>query len=173
MSIEVVPMTVKEAKRRVKQWHRKLEDMTGGMFAAGISEGGELRGVAVAGNGARVWNAQGKLVISRVAVEEREDGKGVRNGCSRLYAALSRAAEALGWREVWTYTLPSEPGSSLVGAGFENMGLTKPDANWGRRGRPRDPAKLQGEKVRWRKVLRPERKAEERRKRATIRGTTP
>ena len=162
MSLSVVPCTVREAKRRVKQWHRKLEDIQGGLFAAGVEDDGELCGVAVAGNPARVWQIEAKLVISRVAVEEQEDGKGVRNGCSRLYAALSRAAEALGYREVWTYTLPSEPGSSLRGTGFECMGLSDTNANHGRVGRPRKTAKLQGPKLRWRRVLRPERKAERR-----------
>lgn len=160
--IEIVPMTVREAKRLVKRWHRKLPDIQGGMFAAGLSHDGELRGVAVAANPARVWQGTGRLVISRVAVEEQDDGKGVRNGCSRLYAALSRAAEALGWREVWTYTLPAEPGSSLLGAGFERMGMTDPDANHSREARPRKPPVVDGAKQRWRKVLRPERKSERR-----------
>src|SRR5689334_22377951 len=130
-------MTVREAKRRVKQWHRKLEDIQGGMFAAGVAVGGELRGVAVAGNPARVWQGTGRLVISRVAVQEETP-----NACSRLYAALARAAEALGWREVWTYTLPSEPGSSLRGAGFEQVGLTDENANHSRSSRPRKPPVL-------------------------------
>jgi len=155
-------MTVREAKRRVKQWHRKLEDIQGGMFAAGVAVNGELRGVAVAGNGPRVWNDTGRLVISRVAVEEQDDGKGTPNACSRLYAALARAAEALGWREVWTYTLPSEPGSSTKGAGFERIGLTDENADHSRKSRPRKPPVLKGPKVRWRKILRPERKSETR-----------
>lgn len=161
VSLRIVPMTVKEARRLVKQWHRKLEDIQGGLFAAGLEVDGELRGVAVAGNPARVWQGTGRLVISRVAVED-----GVPNGCSRLYAAIARAAEALGWREIWTYTTPQEPGSSVLGAGFENMGLSDDNADHSRVSRPRRAPRLKGPKVRWRKVLRTERKQEQRDRRA-------
>jgi hypothetical protein len=156
VSLRVVPMTVKEAKRRVKQWHRKLEDIQGGLFCAGVEVDGELRGVAVAGNPSRVWQGQAKLVISRVATD------GVKNGCSRLYAALSRAAEELGYREVWTYTVPGESGASPKGAGFEYMGLSDANANHSRPSRKRRPPKVTGPKHRWRKALRPDWKADER-----------
>ena len=117
--------TVREARRIVKRWHRHLPDIQGGLFAAKlVDDAGAVVGCALAGNGPRVWQGTGRLVISRVAVVE-----GTRNGCSMLYGALVRAARALGWREVWTYTLPEEPGTSLKAAGFQDMGLTD---GWGR-----------------------------------------
>ena len=40
--------------------------------------------------------------------------EGVKNGCSMLYGAAWRAARALGYRRLGTYTLQTEPGTSLV-----------------------------------------------------------
>ncbi len=40
------------------------------------------------------------------------------------YNALARAAQALGYSEAWTYTLPGEDGRSVKAAGFVDRGLT-------------------------------------------------
>lgn len=144
----IAPCTVKAAKKIVKEWHRHLPDLQGGLFAAMcVDPAGECVGVAVAGNPARVWQKQAKLVISRVATA------GYENACSMLYGALCRAAKALGYREVWTYTMPHEPGTSLRAAGFEDMGLTDQDADWDRPSRSRKPPKVEGPKRRWRRKL--------------------
>jgi hypothetical protein len=144
--LEIKPITVKAARKQVKQWHRHLEDVQGGLFAASVHADGELAGVAVAGNPARVWQGTARLVISRVATNE------TKNACSMLYGAICRAAKALGWREAWTYTLPHEPGTSLLAAGFEDMGMSK-GGEHSRAKRPRNPAKQPGPKRRWRRLL--------------------
>lgn len=142
----VVPVTVKQAKRLVKQWHRHLDRVSVGLFAAGLTYDGELRGVAIAAQPPRVWQGTGRIVISRVAVVE------VPNGCSKLYGAICSAAQTLGWLEAWTYTLAHEPGTSLRAAGFEDMGLTEwKGAGPNRRGIARAHA---GPKRRWRRILR-------------------
>lgn len=142
----MVPITVKQALRYVKQWHRHLPNLQGGLFAAAISNGSEIVGVGIAGNPAREWQGSGRVVITRVAVHETP------NGCSMIYGALSRAAKALGYREVWTYTLPEEPGTSLRAAGFEDMGLTKGE-EYDRPSRSRKPAVRPDPKRRWRRRL--------------------
>ena len=43
---------------------------------------------------------------------------GTHNCCSMLYGACRRAATALGYRRIVTYTLPSEGGASLRAAGY-------------------------------------------------------
>lgn len=146
MRLAIVPMTVKAARRAVKQWHRHLPDVQGGLFAAGVAIDDELRGVAIAGNPARVWQGQAKLVISRCATDE------TRNACSMLYGAICRAAAALGYREVWTYTLPEEPGTSLLAAGFEDMGLSG-GGEHDRPSRRRRSAVRPEPKRRWRRIL--------------------
>ncbi len=143
----VAPCTVKAAKKKVSEWHRHLPDIQGGLFAAQIVDSaGNCLGVGLAGNPSRVWQKEAKLVISRVATQGHE------NACSALYGALCRAAKALGYREVWTYTLPEEPGTSLRAAGFMDMGLTA-GGEHSRESRPRKPAVRPEPKRRWRRVL--------------------
>lgn len=133
---------MKAALRKVREWHRHLPELQGGLFAAACEVDGECVGVAVAGNPSRVWQGSGKLVITRVATT------GYENACSMLYGALSRAAKALGYREVWTYTLPDEPGTSLRAAGFIDMGLTD-GGEHSRPSRYRKPAVRSEPKRRW------------------------
>jgi hypothetical protein len=142
------PITVKAATAWVRQSHRHLPDVQGGLFAVAIKSGDELRGVAIAGNPSRVWQGTGRIVISRVSTD------GAENGCSMLYGAICRAAKALGYREAWTYTLPDEPGTSLRAAGFIDMGLTK-GGEWSRPSRARSPAIRPEKKRRWMRPLAP------------------
>lgn len=147
MSIQIAPCTVKKAIAQVKAWHRHLPELQGGLFAAQcVDAGGVCVGVAVAGNPPREWQGQAKLVITRVATT------GYENACSALYGALCRAAKALGYREVWTYTLPEEPGTSLRAAGFIDKGLTR-GGEWNTPSRRRKPAARPDRKRRWMRIL--------------------
>ena len=142
-SCTIAPCTVKAALKMVRQWHRHLPYVQGGLFAARcLDEAGSCVGVAVAGNPSRVWQEQAKIVISRVATT------GYDNACSALYGSLCRAAKALGYREAWTYTLPGEPGTSLRAAGFIDMGLTS-GGEHDRPSRRRKPAVCSDPKRRW------------------------
>ena len=79
---------------------------------------------------------------------------GTPNACSMLYAAARKAAKALGYTAIYTYTLPEEGGASLRAAGFR---LDKEDAGgsaamWhSRPGRTAEPVgdDLVGGKWRW------------------------
>lgn len=148
--LTIEPITVKAARKLIAQWHRHLPKLQGGLFATSVAMQGSVVGVAVAGNPPRVWQGTGRIVISRVATLEN------RNACSKLYGAICRAAEALGYREAWTYTLPEEPGESLRGAGFEDMGLSK-GGEHDRPSRKRAPAVRPDRKRRWRRILQPNR----------------
>lgn len=146
--MKIAPCTVKAATKKVAEWHRHLPDIQGGLFAAQCIDigTGACVGVAIAGNPSRVWQGQAKLVIQRVATQGHE------NACSMLYGALCRAAKALGYLEVWTYTLPDEPGTSLRAAGFQDMGLTD-GGEWSRPSRARAPAVRPERKRRWMRTL--------------------
>ena len=146
--LEIRAITVKEARRIVKQWHRHVPDVQGGLFACAVAVQSCVVGVAIAGNPPRVWQGTGRLVISRVATCEHK------NACSKLYGAICRAAESLGYYEAWTYTLAEESGESLRAAGFEDMGLTKSE-EWDRPSRRRNPAKRPDRKRRWLRILAP------------------
>lgn len=141
--MKLAPCTVKAALKQVREWHRHLPELQGGLFAAQcIDDDGNCLGVAVAGNPAQEWQGTGRIVISRVATS------GAENACSMLYGALCRAAKALGYSEVWTYTLPTEPGTSLRAAGFIDMGMSD-GGEHSRKSRLRKPAKHPEPKRRW------------------------
>jgi hypothetical protein len=145
--VKLAPCTIKAAKKLVLGWHRHLPKFQGALFAVSvIDDDGKCVGVGVFGNPCMVWQGTGRGVITRCATA------GAENACSMIYGALSRAAKALGYREVWTYTLPHEPGTSLRAAGFMDMGLTD-GGEHDRASRRRKPAVNSEPKRRWLRQL--------------------
>lgn len=106
--MRIVPIYQKDAKRFVSQHHRHnpLPSITS-VFNVGLADdSGVLVGVAMVGMPKARMLCDGRtLEVTRVAVAE-----GTKNGNSMLYGACSRAAAALGWRRLVTYTLPDEGG---------------------------------------------------------------
>lgn len=141
--LELTPITLREARAYVAENHRHHRAPQGGIFAIAVAEGELVRGVAIVGRpvarkASDGWTAE----VTRVCTD------GARNGCSMLYRACWRAARGMGYRKLITYTLPSEGGSSLRGAGFSVVGETS-GGRWQRNDRPRvDDHPLQP-KLRW------------------------
>jgi hypothetical protein len=114
--LDVRPVTLTEARRFVGELHRHNLPPVGWLFGCGIEDDtGQLRGVVTAGRPvARAFDDDGRTVeVTRTCTD------GVENGNSMLYGAIWRAAKALGYRRGYTYTLASEPGTSLLAAGWE------------------------------------------------------
>ena len=89
-------------------------------------------GVAIVGRPvARMLDNGWVLEVNRCCTD------GTRNACSALYGAAWRAARALGYRRLITYTLPSEGGASLRGAGWRVVGQTTNVNGWSCPSRPR------------------------------------
>ena len=83
------------------------------------------------------------LEVNRCATD------GARNACSMLYGAAWRAAQALGYVRVVTYTLTSEGGFSLRAVGWKPAPTTTEGRGWDCASRPRiDTHPLQA-KLRW------------------------
>jgi hypothetical protein len=61
---------------------------------------------------------------------------GHKNAASMLYGAAWRVAAGLGYKRLITYTLRSEPGTSLRAAGWREVGPAG-GRSWDRPGRPR------------------------------------
>ena len=143
MILEVTPINFGEANEFVRLMHRHHKPVQGAKFCLAVSEGSIVRGVAIVGRPvARGLEDGWTLEVNRCATD------GARNACSMLYRAAWRAASALGYRRLITYTLPEEGGASLRGAGFACVGL-RGGGSWSRASRPRvDTAPLQG-KLRW------------------------
>ena len=142
--LTVVPCTLAEANAFVVQHHRHHGPVVGHKFSLAVAdESGEVRGVAIVGRPvARMLHDGWTLEVTRVATD------GTHNACSALYGAARRAAFALGYRRIGTYTLASESGSSLRGAGWHVVGESG-GGSWSRKNRPRvDKHPTQG-KFRW------------------------
>ena len=120
MGLQLVPVRLSHAKRCVEAYHRHHKAPVGALFAVGVEECGEVRGVAIAGRPVnRVLDDGWTVEVTRVAVRP-----GTKNGCSILYGACRRAAFAMGYRRMVTYTLASEPGTSLRAAGWTRKAMT-------------------------------------------------
>lgn len=142
--LAIVPVSITDAQEWVHRHHRHHDPPESGLFALAVAIGDEIKGVAIVGRPvARALQDGWTAEVTRVAVVE-----GVPNGCSMLYAAAWRAARALGWRKLITYTLVSEPGTSLKAAGWKVVGQVK-GRSWDTPSRPRiDKAPLD-DKTRW------------------------
>lgn len=94
--------------------HRHNRRPKGAIFFVGVAdELDQLRGVAVVGRPvARELDDGLTLEVTRCCTD------GARNAASMLYGRALRIARLLGYRRVFTYTLQSEPGSSVRAAGF-------------------------------------------------------
>lgn len=143
----IVPVTMQDAREWVDRHHRHHRAPEGGLFALAVAVGEEIKGVAIVGRPvARALQDGWTAEVTRVAVVE-----GVPNGCSKLYAASWRAARALDWRKLITYTLASEPGTSLRAAGWRVVGQVR-GRSWDTPSRPRIDSHPLDDKVRWETV---------------------
>ena len=116
--LTVIPCALSDANAFVKQHHRHHHAVPGHKFSLAVcDEEGTIRGVAIVGRPvARGLDNGWTLEVNRVATD------GCANACSALYGAARRATFALGYRKLVTYTLPSEGGASLRGAGWKCLG---------------------------------------------------
>ena len=142
--LEIVPMSLKDARKWVDETHRHHRAPVGGLFAIGLARDAEIVGAAIIGRpvsrgGQDGWTAE----VTRLAVLED-----VKNGCSKLYGASWRAARAMGYRKLITYTLSAEPGTSLIAAGWKIVGEVK-GRSWNAPSRPRIDQNPIQDKFRW------------------------
>lgn len=120
-------------------------------FSVGVATAdGILRGVAIVGNPSAPALQDGILAEIRRCCTD-----GTRNACSMLYGTARRAARAMGRQPIITYTLATESGASLRGAGFfvDKADAGGPAAAWHNRPGRRvlaTESDLVGGKVRWR-----------------------
>ncbi|MEU4030537.1 XF1762 family protein [Streptomyces anulatus] len=108
--LHLVPVRSRQAKDFVRTWHRHHPPPAGQIFAVGAADDtGILRAVAIVGRPvARHLDDGTTLEVTRTASD------GTRNTNSLLYSASWRAAKALGYRRLITYT--QQGGKRLVAA---------------------------------------------------------
>lgn len=138
--LHLVPVSFGQACEFVAQWHRHHAPPVGHKFSVGVADEQLLVGVAIVGRPvARHLDNGQTLEVTRVAVAD-----GARHVCSMLYAACWRAAKALGFRRLVTYTQADESGASLRAAGWRVVAELPPRAGWTCPSRPREPRGTEG-----------------------------
>jgi hypothetical protein len=91
-ALRLRPWTVKRAVPFVRQVHRRLPEVNGGLWAVSVRLGNEVVGCAIVGFAARLLAVDDAcLCVLRVAVLP-----GHMNACSMLYGSCSRAARGMG-----------------------------------------------------------------------------
>jgi hypothetical protein len=145
--LTIVPMTIREANAYVGQFHRHNRPVRGAKFALGVSDGSGLVGVALVGRPvARNLQDGYTAEVLRTCCQEPAP-KGA-NSC--LYGAAWRAWRAMGGKRLITYTLATESGASLRGAGMKVVAEVRPGTGWSREGREREWQPIYGQqKLRW------------------------
>jgi len=129
--LRVIPLTLADANAFVVQHHRHHKPVVGHKFSLGAAKDGEVVGVAIVGRPvSRIRDDGWTLEVTRLCTDS------TRNACSFLYGAAARAAFALGYRRIGTYTLPSEGGSSLRACGWKLIG-ERGGGGWSCPSRPR------------------------------------
>ena len=128
----VTPIHFAEANAFVAKYHRHHKPVIGAKFAVAVSDdAGTVRGVAIVGRPvARMTDNGWTLEVNRCCTD------GAKNACSMLYGAAWRAARALGYKRLVTYTLPEEGGVSLLAAGWRLLGEAG-GGSWNCPSRPR------------------------------------
>lgn len=145
-----------EANAVVNAWHRHHKPPQGRRYSLKcLDENGVIRGVVIVGRPVARNTCRRSIVeVTRVCTD------GTPNACSYLYGAAARAAKVLGFKQIQTFILESEPGTSLKAAGWTFDGYTEGGDGWQSRERRRDDQPT-CRKARWIKVFQPIRQQQE------------
>jgi hypothetical protein len=142
----VRPITLRAACAFVAEHHRHNKPPRGHLWSTSAWDGDRLIGVAIVGRpvARRLDNGQTAEVLRVCVLDDAPKG-----ACSFLYGAAKRQAQAKGYARVITYTLESESGASLRGAGWSPNEATR-GSQWSVPSRPRasQPVCAQA-KIRW------------------------
>lgn len=140
LMLRLVPVDWQTARGFVADWHRHHRPPVGFKFAVGVAdEMDRLVGVAIVGRPtARRFQDGVTLEVTRTATD------GSKNANSMLYGACARAAFALGYRRLVTYTQAGESGASLRAAGWQIVAQRPPRRGWSTPARPREDRGVDG-----------------------------
>jgi len=111
--LELMPCDYRTAADFVDKNHRHNKAPVGHKYSIAAYNDGQLCGVVMVGRPVGRFLDDGiTLEVNRCCTD------GTKNACSLLYGAAWRAAKALGYKRMFTYTRVSEHGSSLRAAGW-------------------------------------------------------
>jgi len=132
--LHLVPVDWETAARFCNLWHRHHKAPPRHKFSIGVaSDDLVLRGVAIVGRPVSfVYDDGLTLEVNRTATD------GAANANSMLYGAAWRAAKALGYGRLITYTQQGETGASLRASGWVVVAERPARKGWNSPSRPRD-----------------------------------
>lgn len=120
-----MPVTFRQASAFVAQHHRHHAPPRGCRFTLGVSDGDRIVGVAMVGRPvARHFDDGLTLEVNRTCTD------GTPHANSALYGVAWRAAKALGYRRLITYTQEGESGTSLRAAGWKVVAERPARGSW-------------------------------------------
>lgn len=141
--LSIQPVNFDEACRFVATLHRHHRPPLGYRICLAVNDGEKVVGVVIAGRPVnRTLDDGVTLEVNRCCTD------GTRNACSMLYAHAWKAAKALGYTRMVTYTLPEEGGASLRATGWEMVADVK-GVPWTNNTRKRTDDHPLGDKWRW------------------------
>ena len=143
MTLNLQPITYKEACEFIKRHHSHHQPPQGWKFWVAVKEGKMVVGVITVGRPvARNLDDGWVLEVTRCCTD------GTKHVASKLYAAAWRAARAMGYKRIITYTLIEEKGTSLVASGYKVLYETS-GGSWNCPSRKRVDKHLMGQKLLW------------------------
>ena len=143
MKLAIVPTTLREANAFVLAHHRHHGPARGCIVALAVARGDTVCGVAIVGRPvSRMLQDGWTAEVTRLCTD------GTEHAASKLYGAAWRVAQQLGYRRMVTYTLATEDGASLRGAGWKCYGEAG-GGSWSRKARPRVDVSPTQLKLRW------------------------
>ena len=142
MTLRVVPITLGAARAHVERHHSHHGAPVGGLLACAVAHDDRIVCVAILGRPvARKIDDGTTAEVTRLASD------GTRHAASMCLAAVTRAAIALGYRRLVSYTLLGETGTSYRAAGWRCTGLVQASQGW--LSRPGRTIVQSGGKARW------------------------
>ena len=147
MTLDHQPISFEEACVFVQAHHSHHPPPQGWKFGIAVNDGAKVVGVVTVGRPvARMLDDGWTLEVTRCCTD------GTKNVASKLYGLAARAARALGYKRLITYTLKEEAGTSLFAVQWKQLYDTR-GGTWEREGRPRVDKHPTGQKTLWEKVL--------------------
>lgn len=147
VKLEIRPCNFQTAAEFVHAHHRHRKAPVGHKYSIAIYDGERLCGVCMVGRPVSRYLDDGlTLEINRCCTD------GTKNACSMLYGTACRAAKALGYKRIITYTRDDEPGTSLKASNWICDGSAG-GVQWTGQRYEQTEMILDVMKIRWRKEL--------------------
>ena len=146
--LTVTETPFRDACAMVNMHHRHHASPVGHLFSGAVFQGGIMCGAVIVGRPVSRHQDDGSTVELLRVVSD-----GTRNACSKAMGWAIREARKRGYLRVITYTLESEPGTSLLAVGMVKTGMSD-GGSWDVPSRRRAPDRHPtGRKLRWEKSL--------------------